>query len=1242
MERLVEISGRSRSLYLRNITKKYSYDVGRLLEGNEAEAELFAEHLWQRRRKPYKLICDENRKGVVRNLKDRITVRGGGADELVRQELASVLYLKREIEEIEKETGRYELFVGYPFVRGWMGDTAVRAPLLLFPARLIADGQSAEIEFVHAQPVQFNKVFLLAYAQEYGLNLEGMVQDFDDMGADPVKTVAAAVNYLKGFGFKLRMGRRSEGFCVFEESDPRAGDNMEVCGFAVLGRYPLANSIYNDYVALERGKLSNNAIDALLAGRAEKKGGKTENAYLIDRLDYSQEKVIEKVNGGGNLVVYGPPGTGKSQTIVNIVADAVCKGKRVLVVSQKRAALDVVYNRLGTLNKKAVLIPDPDKGKAQFYADALAAHAELMQRAPDSDAAKYNASVTGMRGGLAELEGISRTLNTPAEFGIPLSQMYAESYIIGKESRDYPLYEAILNNKKLLKYKYPELSGLLREIAEKNKGKLYIDYLETRRQNPLADHIATNLDIQRLNEAKTFVDSAIAKTYRPFDSANYPHSRYILTYYLEHKDNDKYALKQYAGLVAKLENPKLARLRAAARFPLLWPLLLYTVPKFRAARAAILKDFDAAIGALRRYVEEFALLRLILDNSGFAMTLDAIANGNSAYLRKLRDALDDYVYLRDARKNLAELTVAEREILDFVKENSGSRKEFLENLNKILPVRVYIEALKEEKERKNELSKLMLFEDIRERILALKGEQHGMVRGMAFEKASAEYLRYYKEMDAPERAGSDGSSKNFLYQIGKHRGFWPIRKLMDYFDGFMLRLYPCWLLSPETVSTILPLKKEMFDLILFDEASQVYIESTIPALYRGKNIVVAGDNKQLRPTASFVKRYLGSDDAEGATLSEQAALEVESLLDLATARYEPANLTYHYRSRYEELINFSNYAFYEGRLQIAPNVEKKTQKPPIERVMVKGSWQNRRNQEEAEAVVDLVKRIFRNRTQNETIGIVTFNIEQKEYIEDLLDREALKNAQFKKPYYAERNRVENGEDISLFVKNLENVQGDERDIIIFSVGYARNSDDKIFAHFGSLSVEGGENRLNVAITRAKQKIYIVTSVEPEELAVDGAKNAGPKLLKRYLQYARAVSNNDQKEVRAILGSLCARSGANAGGEAGLVEARLKDELTKLGYKVDTALGNADYKLSLGVYEEKSGKYILGVECDYAAYKSSNSVLERDVYRPEFLRSRGWHIVRVWSRDWWLTPGKVVSGIDRTAKVLKKKVLTDDK
>lgn len=208
------------------------------------------------------------------------------------------------------------------------------------------------------------------------------------------------------------------------------------------------------------------------------------------------------------------------------------------------------------------------------------------------------------------------------------------------------------------------------------------------------------------------------------------------------------------------------------------------------------------------------------------------------------------------------------------------------------------------------------------------------------------------------------------------------------------------------------------------------------------------------------------------------------------------------------------------------------------------------------------------------------------------------------------------------------VQGDERDIIIFSTAYVKNENGKVTASFGSLSQDGGENRLNVAISRAKKKVYLVTSIKPEDLNVDSSKNKGPKLFKKYLQYVKAVSEGNNELTQEILYSVC-DSVTSRNEEVHYdsdFENQVHDALKREGLIVDTQIGVSGYKIDLAVYNKESSKYILGIECDGAAFHSSKSARERDIFRQRYLESRGWNIIRIWSKDWWTNPQKEVDKI----------------
>ncbi len=1256
-ERLIEISGKNRSLYSRNINKKFSYDLGEIIGKDKDEIAEFLTFLWKGKRSSYAVIKKENKEKLYAtfDLEGKIKAqfkdtKGLSTDEarkenlrrerlkreegkkIISAQVSSLRTLKREIEEFAKETGRYELFVGYPFVTGTLNkDLTIKAPLILFPVTInIESDTTVSIEAKTDEFVQFNKVLLLAYAKEHRLNYDNMIMEFDNLIDYKLRNVKDVLEYLSSFGFKFELEKHFDsGFCKFSKLNENAlaMGELQVSNACVIGRFPLANSIYNDYTVLEKKHLSSLAIEQLLGGKNTKKNKKIDDrTFTINDLDYAQESAIQKLNENGNLVIYGPPGTGKSQTIVNIISNALCKNKKVLVVSQKKAALDVVFNRLKNLNSKCMFITDPEKNKVAFYERCNQMHQAVLagglQNETNEDFDKVEENIESE---IKELETISNTLFSKTPFGLSLQEMYANSSRIGKKSFDYEIYKLMLKNKDIMAMDYKKLSSTLRLIKDKNKAKQYYRYIELKKNNPLVDHIKSDVEIHIINQMKTYLKEVTQRNIVPFDTAKHPHSRHLLVYCLENDVETIEEIKPLVKMISSVENKRLhSSLKWAKVFFPAYPFVKHKINK---KEEAITANFEVTMRDIHSYVSNYSLLNNVLDKEGYLMTIDNIINGNAVFLKLLLNALDDYLEIRDVNVALKGLTDDERIILNFAYENAKTAKQYREIVDKILQTRVYHEAIKYEEINKTKLSKIIDFDNITNRILSLKKDEKDISINICLKKFKNEYINFYK---------GNSESKNYLYQITKQQGLLPIRKMMDLYGNFLIKLFPCWLLSPESVSTIFPLRN-MFDIILFDEASQVFIENTLPTIYRGKHIVVAGDSKQLRPTATFVKRYMGNDSDEELDLATQAALEVESLLDLATSRFTSTNLTYHYRSKNEELINFSNYAFYDGKLQIAPNISKNIGNKPIERIKVNGKWIGRKNLEEANAVVTLLKKLIKNKRNTSSIGIITFNTEQENTIEDAIDKECQKDRAFRDAYIREQNRKENNEDTSIFIKNLENVQGDERDIIIFSIGYAQNEFGRVVAHFGPLSVEGGENRLNVAITRAKEKIYVITSIEPEELMVEGSKNAGPKIFKSYLKYVRAVSNKNSKEIGYILDSFKpSLPETKEEMVSAPFENEIKDELVKLGYTVEINLGNTDYKLSLAVYDKKLDKYLVGIECDYAAYKSSDSILERDVYRNKFLRSRGWDIMRVWSRDWWLNKTKVINSIVKEINLNKKK------
>jgi len=353
---------------------------------------------------------------------------------------------------------------------------------------------------------------------------------------------------------------------------------------------------------------------------------------------------------------------------------------------------------------------------------------------------------------------------------------------------------------------------------------------------------------------------------------------------------------------------------------------------------------------------------------------------------------------------------------------------------------------------------------------------------------------------------------------------------------------------------------------------------------------------------------------------KDVSLDAKSLLDLARYKYYETILNYHYRSEYEELIAFSNHAFYEGKLIVSPN-QSEPDKPPIEYVHVKdGVFDKRRNIEEANAVIKLLKKIFREREHNETIGVITFNSTQRDTIENLIDEELFKRSVYQKQFEQELFRQEEGEDKSLFVKNIENVQGDERDIIVFSMGYARDPFGIVHRRFGWLNNEGGQNRLNVAISRAKKKIYFVSSLFPEELKVEDLKSTGPKLLKNYMRYCYYVSNGKQDLAREVLNQLHTTEETKTEETLSDFVLDIKQRLERNNYVVKTSIGIGNYSIDLAIYDEDSKTYLLGIICDVDS--NIDMTARRDlIHQEKYLKARKWNLYRVFSSNWYTDPNK---------------------
>jgi very-short-patch-repair endonuclease len=467
--------------------------------------------------------------------------------------------------------------------------------------------------------------------------------------------------------------------------------------------------------------------------------------------------------------------------------------------------------------------------------------------------------------------------------------------------------------------------------------------------------------------------------------------------------------------------------------------------------------------------------------------------------------------------------------------------------------------------------------------------------------ASSRIRQYQLGRDDRPRLGwfIEGTSELGVLQreIQKKRRQLPLRKLFAEVPSVLQRLKPCIMMSPLSVSTFLQSDELRFDLVIFDEASQVFPWDAMGAIYRGSQLIVAGDEKQLPPTNFFNRADIESADDEDSDIGD-----FESILSLCKSIGMPGRgLRWHYRSRREPLIAFSNRHFYSGDLVTFPSIRDATSDAVRLEFVPQGRWIERTNLPEAERVTDLVIRHLRTRPET-SLGIIAFNQSQQSAIEDAIYERRRKYPEVETLFHT-------GLSEPLFIKNLENVQGDERDVIILSMGYGYNEAGKFLKNFGPLTKAGGERRLNVAVTRAREEVVLVASVKSSDLDLSGSTSLGAHLLKGYLEYAERGVDSLASTIDSITGEA-----------ESTFEQEVATALIARGLHPVLQVGCGGFRIDLALkHPQRPGEFCLGIECDGATYHSSKTARDRDRIRQSVLEQLGWNIIRIWSTDWIRNP-----------------------
>lgn len=1050
--------------------------------------------------------------------------------------------------------------------------------------------------------------------------------------------------------------------------------------------------------------------------------------------DASQLEALTIAQTGKHLVIKGPPGTGKSQTITNLIAEAIGNGKKVLFVSAKMAALNVVHDRLSKL------------GLGRFCLEAHSTKAgklkiiEELKRTLEMPLSGNGALLEEQ---LEELKKIKTNLNS-----------YVKEIHLPREPLGKTIYQAVgkletLNNFVLLEFDLPwsdvtevsrdqlaesiealENLAVQSNIFDKKAYHPWRGFIAGSGQPISSDLIKKNLQIitDGIEDLKNSLEKLkdlvvpVEPEFRLSDLTTLLQALNSLVIadelpkgWLSKTEEDLKELEDlFESAVAKSEEYQnlkktlktVTSLSPTELLDLLKPIneqfaswTRVVNPNFWKWKSSIRSQFtlnaDTSYSALCSYLNKATTLKKIdtwFDSKSNVLT--KYVSNPTVNPKLLRDRITHFKAAQELQIAISEnhLKKPKKEILNITSHYQKSISKIIETIeNSELKASIamiesswpdgLIEGINIEdasltsverrckevinsiqkmhewvvldslisKCEKLDLSNFLLglekvgaknaAEIFEKRFYSQWIETHlnsnttllgftGSLRG--------EKISQFKDLDkklqismlkriqynasdparsvigAQNNFGNGGEVGILRKELQKRKRIKPLRRLFNEIPHVLQALKPCMLMSPVSVSTFLKPGSVKFDLVVFDEASQLPTPEAIPSILRGKQIIVAGDENQLPPTSFFSASTIFEDENELDSSEEFEPLE--SLLDNCIAIepvFQESKIVWHYRSKDERLIQFSNRFFYNNSLITFPASTTSDEGRGVHLVYTEnGTWdrgRSRTNRIEAKRVAEVVLEQFKKYPER-SLGVASMNASQKEAIEDTLD-ELISN----KPELQallDTNRSE-----PFFVKSLENVQGDERDTIIICIGYAKTPTGALSLNFGPLNSEGGWRRLNVLVTRAKWQTILVTSLRSHELSAINPLNKGAIMLRNYIQYAEQG------------GKLPADPVTTTDDETNDFEDSIAVALRDRGLIVDEQVGASEYRIDLVIRDPRDkNRYIMAVECDGATYHHTRTARDRDMLREEVLRSQGWKIYRVWSTDWFRDREEALKGI----------------
>ena len=1244
------------------------------------------------------------------------------------------LYLKSR--ESLREQGTNTLFVAFGFLHYYdakHSEEAMSAPLLLAPASIERVSGASKDRHGYAlvftdEDIQFNPTLSQKLKKDFSLKIPDLKED------------TSLEDWMKIFKKIVSRNTRwsvEEGLCVgifsfqklllYLDLEKYKDKILESPILQVFSGAPLKT--LGDFGGVPKEEEIDQKVSPL-------------DIHQVLDADSSQQVVIEAAKKGLSFVTQGPPGTGKSQTIVNIIAELLSKGKRILFVSQKAAALEVVKKRLDAVglgeyclelhsykaNKKAVLKQLEEQltrrrkieffsEEEEFFPQLTSCRQELNNFGVDLLKTRGNLkkSVYEMVWDLALLDNaptIECEIKNPLEVSrrefIDRKMDLAKLENYKEEVTNYKNYfwkGTILKNfsrtaktnleselRILLEYG-KDLQKLIKRVAKEadikidnlnSLDKFYL-LLEKIVDKPAIGELKESLFFKNIEQEERKTKAIINKLYEAENIFNHLSSVYHESYFnLPVKEILSRYSREFSGLHKLLKQDYWLDLYQVLRLLKKKTLLfnvniekdLKALSQFKKIRLEIenLKNDLAKIygektvdkkGWKQRY-EAIAWLKEVrsIANLSKKIVLELFRDDNA-----LPQLLEDYVKIYKKRFKLKlasflsqyfgkELTQLEKPIsqikmqsllgwISNLKNSVSSLRDWLEfnnHLNSLdHELKKYVEMFLQ-----NSYSPSYLAEGYCKRFsecfLKEIESDFNPKRGEYYDSLvekfrqlddnhkfiSKKQIIHKLEEHKPylgEFSGTNTSEINIINrEIRKKRRLKPLRELFIEASNLLFVLKPCFMMSPLSVVQYINLKKlGLFDTVIFDEASQIVTEDAVSSLIRAKQAIIVGDSQQLPPTTFFSNIDEGMDDIE------EEVEDLESILDNAAISMENKFLRWHYRSKDESLIAFSNHEFYNNRLITFPNSKLKSTDMGVEHVYVGDAaydrGASRQNIGEAERVIKLIENHIKKKPKK-SLGVVALSIQQQRAIQDRVEMFRRQKPQYSW-FFEEKDVLE-----EFFVKNLERVQGDERDVMIFSIGYGPDAAGKMTLNFGPINKTGGYKRLNVAITRAKEKVYLISSFQPESIDLDRVPNRGLRSLLFYMKYAKDGVSALSRKIRM---------GSNLLDFESDFEEAVHKKLVENGWDLSTQIGVSDYRIDLAIKNpQRKGEFILGIECDGAVYHSSATARDRDRIRRLVLENLGWNIHRIWSTDWLVDSKREVRKIEKKIRsiLLNKASITD--